>query len=734
MTRCQPYCDNVSSSRSPAGAPVDASRREQRTGEASTSASPVTMTPTRPPLLPSLSFPSTFGDLLHFSPPSSLHPLMTNDTNAVMTLSSKHTLPSGDSRKSGVPSDAEILNNEARGTSEETNLARPGDTSQQRQQQTHASSEVVKTSVTREEEDLISYSVHGSSLVHSPPAPLPSLLPKPRLPSLSNPALHSQVRQSSSSSHLASPVPQQLSSPLSASPQTMIKSNKLKKARHNPNRGEFSHSSYHPVVCTRGDQVFGVSDRNDSVEGRSPISEETNRATITIDTAAINSKDKNKMSICRSLSRKLSEKFIKEKSSSDTTTNKRRTNTWTDVPTPLGSHSSRSTTTNSPTRDLDIQNRSSRSLYSMKKQAQSEVDLRTRKKEMEDEKERGAEKCNGECRMFPKVRRLFGGRSKSREMNEIQSEHTTEKSPPLPALPKHHMNDIYTSVYSKQEDKTSSLTTISYKSHHLPSAKSMSTGRPSMVASPLRNRSHSAGSLITMFEEAPPMPSPLPDLRPYTIDETDPPSRSRICKDKDKDTIWTPSPQTAHASTKEGLSHLNHVDTSGSLDVERSNSPPIPLFSTAEPINLFPLKRSSRRSMTKLTSSIGSFAPHVNPLLSSSSRPMQSLRLPQLVHSRTNSFSDETLYPPVIKNKDSSFRNVQKMTFREINNSDFQNKGWALTEQEKADRWDALLKKSEAAGGTLHFGGEDDKLPSDELRFSKTLSELARDDGSVDIL
>jgi len=74
------------------------------------------------------------------------------------------------------------------------------------------------------------------------------------------------------------------------------------------------------------------------------------------------------------------------------------------------------------------------------------------------------------------------------------------------------------------------------------------------------------------------------------------------------------------------------------------------------------------------------------------------------------------------------------MTFREINNSDFQNKGWALTEQEKADRWDALLKKSEAAGGTLHFGGEDDKLPSDELRFSKTLSELARDDGSVDIL
>ncbi|KXN84694.1 hypothetical protein AN958_12213 [Leucoagaricus sp. SymC.cos] len=67
------------------------------------------------------------------------------------------------------------------------------------------------------------------------------------------------------------------------------------------------------------------------------------------------------------------------------------------------------------------------------------------------------------------------------------------------------------------------------------------------------------------------------------------------------------------------------------------------------------------------------------------------------------------------------------MTFRELDSAD-KRQAPRLTEQEKADRWNALLEKSEAAGGTLHFAGGDDKLPSDELRFSRTLSELARDD------
>jgi hypothetical protein len=48
-----------------------------------------------------------------------------------------------------------------------------------------------------------------------------------------------------------------------------------------------------------------------------------------------------------------------------------------------------------------------------------------------------------------------------------------------------------------------------------------------------------------------------------------------------------------------------------------------------------------------------------------------------------------------------------------------------LTEQEKADRWDDLLEKSDRAGGTIHIGNA--KLPSDSLRFSdySTLTILA---------
>lgn len=45
----------------------------------------------------------------------------------------------------------------------------------------------------------------------------------------------------------------------------------------------------------------------------------------------------------------------------------------------------------------------------------------------------------------------------------------------------------------------------------------------------------------------------------------------------------------------------------------------------------------------------------------------------------------------------------------------------ALTEQEKADRWDDLLERSARAGGTLHLGagGGEDGLSSDLLQFSE---------------
>jgi len=590
-----------------------------------------------------------------------------------------------DTERNNALSHAEILNNEARCTAVGSHLASTADTSKQQQQQKRTSlSEAVKISVTKEKEDLISHSVHELSRVQSSPAPLPSLLPKLLLPRLLfSPALRVRVHQSLSSPHLASPIAQR---PLSASPQPMVKNNKLKKAINTPLQGELLHKSSYIVASKRGNQIFGISDQSDSIEGAISEMDGATQMTTEADMPVINDEDKNKMSISRSLSRKLSEKFRKDKSP-DLTTNKRRTNVSKDVRTYLGSRGSPQMNENTPIGYLDT----------------GDEDQREIARGRERRREIGMERESSDRRMFPKMRQLFGGRSKSREMNGIQSEH---KPPSLPALPKHCMNDRYTAIRSPREQQKikSSSFPCSHESNCSQSTKSTSTslsGRPSTATTPARsfssdapsastprNRSRSAGSLMTMFKEAPPMPSPLPDLRRYA---NDPHSRPRIWKDKHiSDAIGTRSPHTVHASAEEGPSVLHHDNMNDTVDIERFDSPPIP------------------------------------PLFSSS-RPVQSVQQPE--HSRTNSFSDETLYPQVIKKKDSNFRITQKMTFR-----DPASRNWALTEQEKADRWDALLKKSEAAGGTLHLRGVDDKLLSDELRFSRTLSELAYDDESADII
>lgn len=65
------------------------------------------------------------------------------------------------------------------------------------------------------------------------------------------------------------------------------------------------------------------------------------------------------------------------------------------------------------------------------------------------------------------------------------------------------------------------------------------------------------------------------------------------------------------------------------------------------------------------------------------------------------------------------------MTFRELGpkgsgTNSSSGGGQALTEAEKAERWDDLLERSARAGGTLHLGGAsgEDGLRSDMLRFS----------------
>jgi len=323
MTGCQPFSDNVSRCRAPAHAPADASRREQRAKEAFTSASPM------PPLLTSLNFSTTSGDLPHLSPSSNLHPLI---GNVAMTSDMEHT---SDAERNNRLSHAEILNNEARCTAVESHLENPVDTSKQQQQQKCASlSEAVKISVTKEREDLISYSVHELSRVQSSPVPLPSLLLSGP-PSLSGLALHAQVHQSSSSPHFASPIAQR---PLSTSPRTMTKNNKLKKAIHPSLQGELLHKSSYIVASKRGNQIL-TSDQSDSIEEEISKLDRGTQMTTETDMSGINDKDKNKMSISRSLSRKLSKKFRKDKSP-DTTTSKRGTNTSKDVRKYFGSRSS----------------------------------------------------------------------------------------------------------------------------------------------------------------------------------------------------------------------------------------------------------------------------------------------------------------------------------------------------------------------------------------------------------
>lgn len=52
--------------------------------------------------------------------------------------------------------------------------------------------------------------------------------------------------------------------------------------------------------------------------------------------------------------------------------------------------------------------------------------------------------------------------------------------------------------------------------------------------------------------------------------------------------------------------------------------------------------------------------------------------------------------------------------------------GNALSEREKAKKWDALLKKSEQAGGTLHLtlGNPGDQLDSDQLTLNSSILQL----------
>lgn len=317
--------------------------------------------------------------------------------------------------------------------------------------------------------------------------------------------------------------------------------------------------------------------------------------------------------------------------------------------------------------------------YSLKKQAQSETDIAQK------------EKSNGTF-----LRRLFGRtRSKSRDFNVHGT--ASDDPPPLPALPKHYVSDHHTTHVSPPPRKSS------YSSKSSPSTPS---ARPSTTTSenaPRFWKRHYSAPSSTSSLENPPTPTPRTNLkRCATMDDT---NRTQTQTQK-------------HDATRSR--RAMHVEVEPiykpAIEVVRSDSPPIPSFSTVDTINSFPPRPSSSDRSKNSPTSVSTPSP-----TSPHARPARNSQRPK--DTRQDSFGDEALYPPVMRS--STRRPSPKMTYRELESG----KGDAkLTEKEKADRWAALLEKSDAAGGTLHFGGIDDKLPSDDLRFSRTLSELARDD------
>jgi hypothetical protein len=82
----------------------------------------------------------------------------------------------------------------------------------------------------------------------------------------------------------------------------------------------------------------------------------------------------------------------------------------------------------------------------------------------------------------------------------------------------------------------------------------------------------------------------------------------------------------------------------------------------------------------------------------------------------SNSLAAKTPTPASTTNRSTSTRSSTSST---------PSRHHALTEQEKAQRWDDLLERSARAGGTLHLAGDwDVTLQSDLLRYSSTPSEV----------
>ncbi|KAJ7467847.1 hypothetical protein B0H11DRAFT_1814058 [Mycena galericulata] len=160
------------------------------------------------------------------------------------------------------------------------------------------------------------------------------------------------------------------------------------------------------------------------------------------------------------------------------------------------------------------------------------------------------------------------------------------------------------------------------------------------------------------------------------------------------------------------------------LSVNRlSQTPSIPEFSTVAPINTFaPRKPVVMREKPRVESLLASLA----PAQSRHSTISHDDKSSQHIMSQTSTISNSSARQKRVQQRSTSLPRVapEPLTFRDMS----EKAALALTEKEKAARWDDLLERSERAGGTIHLGTSD-QLASDNvsLRNSTASTQLLKD-------
>jgi hypothetical protein len=164
-----------------------------------------------------------------------------------------------------------------------------------------------------------------------------------------------------------------------------------------------------------------------------------------------------------------------------------------------------------------------------------------------------------------------------------------------------------------------------------------------------------------------------------------------------------------------------------------SQTPSIPEFSIAAPINTF--RKRAPSDIPRVESMLGALAPR--RMSTSSSRDSDSITrkssnatgvtsltslasTARQTRAQQRSASQHSVPPTVAPRSASLPRTTEPLTFRDMSEKA------VLSEQEKAQRWDDLLERSNRAGGTIHLASE--KLASDNMsiRTSRASTDLLK--------